>query len=324
MSKILVTGGAGFIGSHVSKRLLEDGHEVIIVDSFNQFYSPRLKEARINILLKDLTFELYRVDIADFDALEKVFSENKIEKIIHLAAQAGVRYSLEHPEAYGLSNLTGTLNLLRLTEKHGIKGFVFASSSSVYGLNTDFPLKETYRTDTPISLYAATKVAGEALVHVNSYLHGVKTTCLRFFNVYGPWMRPDSAMFIFTKKIRAGEPIDVYNFGKSKKDFTYIDDIVSGITTALGLGHDYEIINLGNSRPIGLESYIEQIEKAVGKKAEKKFLPIMPGDVPVSHADITKAQKLLNYNPKTKIEQGIPGFVSWYLQYENDLGLAEM
>ena len=324
MSKILVTGGAGFIGSHVAKRLIEDGYDVVIVDSFNKFYSPKLKEARISILLKDFEFKLYRVDISDFNALEKVFSENRIDKIIHLAAQAGVRYSLEHPETYGLSNLTGTLNLLRLTEKYGIKSFVFASSSSVYGLNTDFPLKETYKTDTPISLYAATKIAGESLVHVNSYLHGVKTVCLRFFNVYGPWMRPDAAMFIFTKKIRAGEPIDVYNFGKSKKDFTYIDDIVNGVMAALDLDSDYEIINLGNSRPIGLESYIDQIEKALGQKAEKNYLPIMPGDVPVSHADITKAKKLLKYNPKTKLEQGIPEFVKWYLRYEDDLGLAEM
>ncbi|OGE80362.1 MAG: hypothetical protein A2826_02810 [Candidatus Doudnabacteria bacterium RIFCSPHIGHO2_01_FULL_43_23] len=324
MSTILVTGGAGFIGSHVSKKLIEQGHEVVIVDSFNEFYSPRLKEARIKILLKGLKFKLYRVDIADFDALAKVFAENKIDKVIHLAAQAGVLYSLKHPESYGLSNLTGTLNLLRLAEKYKIKSFVFASSSSVYGLNTDFPLKENYKTDTPISLYAATKIAGEAMVHVNSYLHGVKTTCLRFFNVYGPWMRPDAAMYIFAKKIRAREPINVYNFGKSRKDFTYIDDIVSGVVAALDLEHDYEIINLGNSRPIELMSYIEQIEKALGYTAEKNYLPLISGDVPVSHADITKAKKLLKYDPKTKIEQGIPNFVKWYLEFEDELALADM
>lgn len=318
-----MTGGAGFIGSHVAKRLIEQGDEVTIVDNFNEYYSPRLKEARISHLLKDLPFHLARADIADFSALEKVFAENQFEKICHLAAQAGVRYSLENPEVYERSNVAGTLNLLRLATQYKVKNFVFASTSSVYGLHTDFPLRETYQVDTPISLYAATKLAGEAMIYAYHHLYGLNAVILRFFNVFGPWGRPDSALFLFTRKILAGEPIEVFNKGNSEKDFTYIDDIVSGVVSALKKDFTYEIINLGNARPVKLMRYIELIEQAVGKRAEKKFLPLQPGDVPNSFADISKAEKLLGYKPVMSVDLGVPKFVEWYKQYEKDLHLAK-
>ena len=324
MSKILVTGGAGFIGSHVAKKLLEKGDEVVIVDNFNSYYSPKLKEARIERLLKGFPVKVYRADISNFEALELVFAEHKFDKICHLAAQAGVRYSIEKPEAYGFSNLTGTLNLLRLAEKYKVKNFVFASSSSVYGLNKEFPSREEHKVVTPISLYAATKIAGEGLVHVYAKTHGLKTICLRFFNVYGPWMRPDMALFKFTQRMYAGKPIDVYNYGKSRKDYTYIDDIVTGVVNALDKAFEYEIINLGNSNPILLTEYISHIESNLGTKAEKNMLPAIAGDVQESCAHIGKAKDMLGYNPQIKVEEGIKKFVDWYKEYADILGLHEI
>lgn len=314
--KILVTGGAGFIGSHLVKRLLELQHEVVVVDNFNPYYSPTLKEARMELLLSEKDFPVYRDDIADFLGLEEVFKKHKFDKICHLAAQAGVRYSLSHPEVYEKTNVAGTLNLLRLAAKYEVAQFVFASSSSVYGLNTDFPSVESSPTTTPISLYAATKIAGEAMVHSFAHTHKLNSTVLRFFNVYGPWVRPDMALFIFSKKISAGEPIDVYNYGKSAKDFTYVEDTVDGIVKALDKVFKFELFNLGNSQPVELEKYISLIEKYLGKAAEKNYLPLQLGDVPKSYADISKAKKLLGYDPKILVETGIMRFINWYKEYQ--------
>lgn len=321
--KILVTGGAGFIGSHLVKRLLSEGHEVAVVDNFNPYYSPELKEARVKILFAGKTVPVYREDIADFLGLEKVFKKHKFDKICHLAAQAGVRYSLSHPEVYEITNVEGTLNLLRLAAKYEVPHFVFASSSSVYGQNTEFPSGENFPTSTPISLYAATKIAGEAMLHSYSHTHKINSTVLRFFNVYGPWVRPDMALYIFTKKIFAGEPLDIFNNGESEKDFTYIDDIVDGITRALNRPFAYEVFNLGNAKPVLLKEYVALLEKHLGKAAEKNYLPLQLGDVPKSFAAIAKARKLLGYEPKVKVEEGISRFVEWYRQYEQSLGLAK-
>jgi len=322
--KILLTGGAGFIGSHVARRLLKQGDEVAIVDNFSPYYSPELKRARMEILLSGLTYRLYRADIADFFALEKIFAENKFDKICHLAAQAGVRYSLTHPEVYEQTNVAGTLNLLRLCAKYQVPHFVFASSSSVYGLNDNFPSKEDYQTNTPISLYAASKIAGEAMLHSYCRTFGIKGTVLRFFNVYGPWVRPDMALFIFTKKISAGEPLDVFNYGNSEKDYTYIDDIVAGVLGALAREFDYEVFNLGNTRPVLLNAYIELLEKELGRRAEKNFLPLQLGDVPKSCADISKASRLLGYSPQTRMEQGVANFVRWYKENVARLNLGKL
>jgi len=310
---ILVTGGAGFIGSHVVKSLINRGDEVVIVDNFNSYYEPKLKEDRISLFLAGLKPKIYRVDISDFEDLKKVFAENKIDKICHLAAQAGVRYSLENPDVYIQSNIVGTHNLLKLAKEYNVRDFIFASTSSVYGTLDVFPSKEEFNLKTPLSLYAATKQSGELMAHAYHYLYGLKVSCLRFFNVYGPWGRPDSAIYIFTDSIIKNQPIEVY--GNSEKDYTYIDDIVSGVLATIDREFDYEIINLGNDRPIVLSYYIELIEKELAKKAQKKALPPAFGDVQKSCADITKAHKLLGYKPKTPLEEGVKKFISWYKTY---------
>ncbi|MFH0820020.1 MAG: SDR family NAD(P)-dependent oxidoreductase [bacterium] len=315
MSTILITGGAGFIGSHVAKKLIEEGQEVIIIDNFNQYYDPLLKEARLNTFLKDLNFKLYRIDITDFSELKKVFLENKFTKICHLAAQAGIRYSLKNPFLYEETNVRGMLNLLELAKDFGVKGFIYASSSSVYGGNKKIPFSEADRVDKPISLYAATKRSGELLAYTYHHLYKLPCTGLRYFTVYGPWGRPDMAYFKFTKAILDGRPIEVYNYGKMKRDFTYIDDIVSGTLAALESSFSYEIFNLGNSETVELEYFISVLEKSLGKLAQKKYLPLQAGDVPETYANISQAQEKLGYCPVTSIEEGIEKFVAWYKEY---------
>jgi UDP-glucuronate 4-epimerase len=312
---ILVTGSAGFIGFHLSKKLLEDGVEVIGYDSVNNYYDPTLKEARLKILQKFNDFTFYRKNLCDFDALEIVFKNHSIKKVCNLAAQAGVRYSLTNPFAYQKSNIEGFLNIIELSKRAKIENFVYASSSSVYGKNKKLPFSISDNVDHPISLYAASKKANELIAHTYSHLYDLPTTGLRFFTVYGPYGRPDMALFIFTKKILAGEPIEVYNHGNMKRDFTYVDDIVSGVISALNHPFDYEVFNLGNHRSENLMDFIGLIEENLGKKAEINFLPIQPGDVPETFADIDHAREKLGFEPTTTIEAGIKHFVDWYKNY---------
>ena len=312
---ILLTGGAGFIGYHVTRKLLNQGHQVIVVDNFNPYYDQNLKKARAARLAIYPNCQIYRTDIRDIEEMRQVFQENRIDKVVHLAAQAGVRYSLSHPLIYGSTNVQGTLNLLELARQFKVKNFVLASSSSVYGKDDNFPSHEDFRLHTPVSLYAASKQACELMAHSYHHLYNMKITCLRFFNVYGTWGRPDMALYIFTDLISKNKPIEVFNFGNAEKDFTYVDDIADGVVSAVEKNLDYEIINLGNGRPIPLMYYIELIEKELGRKAEKKMLPAIPGDVQKSCADITKARELLGYNPKTTVEEGIKRFVKWYKEY---------
>lgn len=314
---ILVTGIAGFIGSNTAKKLLERGDQIVGIDNFNDYYDPAIKEDRISKLLSGHDIKLYRIDITDKEALKKVFEENKIDKICHLAAQAGVRYSLENPDAYIQSNIAGTNNILELAKDNGVKDFVFASSSSVYGGNKNFPFSESDNVDSPISIYAATKKSNELQAHVYHHLYGLNCIGLRFFTVYGPWGRPDMALFLFTENILADKPINVFNNGKHKRDFTYIDDIVSGIIASLDNCSNcgYEIFNLGNNQPVELEYFISTIEDKLGKKAIKNYLPLQIGDVPETYANIDKANEKLGYEPKTSIEDGIDKFINWYKQY---------
>ncbi|MBU4444973.1 NAD-dependent epimerase/dehydratase family protein [bacterium] len=312
---ILVTGSAGFIGFHLSKKLLEDGIEVIGYDSVNNYYDPTLKEARLKILQEFDYFTFYRKNLCDFDALEIVFKNHSIKKVCNLAAQAGVRYSLINPFAYQKSNIEGFLNIIELSKRAKVENFVYASSSSVYGNNKKLPFSVSDNVDHPISLYAASKKANELIAHTYSHLYELPTTGLRFFTVYGPYGRPDMALFIFTKKILAGEPIEVYNHGNMKRDFTYIDDIISGVISALNHPFDYEVFNLGNHRSENLMDFIGLIEENLGKKAEINFLPIQPGDVPETFADIDHARKKLGFEPTTTIEVGIKRFVDWYKNY---------
>lgn len=318
MKTILVTGGAGFIGFHLAKALLQRGDRVIIVDNFNDYYDPALKFARIKILKKHRNskrLKIYKLDISNYKKLEKIFRKHRIDKICNLAAQAGVRHSLTDPFRYELWNNLGMLNLLELARKFRIKDFVYASSSSVYGGNTKTPSSEKDPVDAPISFYAATKKSNELYAYVYHKLYGLNCTGLRFFTVYGPWGRPDMALFIFTENILKNKPIDVYNFGNMKRDFTYVSDIVSGIIAALDKPFPYEIFNLGNSRPVKLLYFIEAIEKMLGRKAKKRMLPMQKGDVPASCADTSKAKKLLNYEPKINVEEGIRNFVNWYVKW---------
>lgn len=323
MLKILVTGGAGFIGSHVVKKLIEIGHEVVIVDNFNPYYSPKLKQARIEVFLDGLKFKLHKIDIADFKALEEVFKVEKFDRICHLAAQAGVRYSLENPFVYEQSNVKGFLNILEACRQHNLPPLVYASTSSVYGSNTKLPFTETDRVDAPISLYAATKRANELMASTYHHLFGLKTCGLRFFTVYGPWGRPDMALFLFTKAIRTGQPIKVFNGGDMKRDFTFISDIVDGVVAALGANFDCDIFNLARGETQGLIGYIQALEKSLGQKAVMRMMPMQPGDVPATSADISKARKYLAYNPKVSIEAGVEEFVNWYQKYREQLALEQ-
>ena len=313
-TKILITGGAGFIGSACAKKLMDRGDKVVIIDNFNDYYNPQLKKDRITKFLKGYKFKLYRGDIRDYKYLAKIFKKEKPDKIVHLAAMAGVRNSLTNPFLYEEVNVRGTINLLELAVKYKIRNFVFASSSSVYGNNQKTPFSESDPVDMPISPYAATKKACELISHVYSHIYGLNVTALRYFTVYGPWGRPDMALFLFTDAIIKGKPIKVFNYGKMTRNFTYIDDIVSGTIKVLDHPARYEVMNIGGDREDTLLKFIEIIEKNVGKKAIKKLMPMQPGDVPSTVADIRKLRKL-GWKPETRIEEGIKKFVEWYKNY---------
>ena len=313
VNKILITGGAGFIGSHLVDNLLaENNCQVTVVDNFNAFYSPAIKRANIEAHLSNRNFKLYEIDICDRIGVREVFRESAFDVIVHLAARAGVRPSIENPAGYLETNINGTLNLLELTREFRVKQFVFGSSSSVYGINSKVPFSEDEKISKPISPYAATKAAGELLCHTYSHLYDFRTICLRFFTVYGARQRPDLAIHKFARLILEDKPIQVFGDGSTRRDYTYIDDIIQGVRAAINYTESsHEIFNLGESRTVELKYLIEIIEKKLGKRAIIERLPMQPGDVPQTYADITKAQKLLNYNPQTQIEDGIEKFTHW-------------
>jgi UDP-glucuronate 4-epimerase len=331
--RILVTGAAGFIGSTLGLRLLARGDEVLGVDNLNDYYDVRLKEARLDRLTPHPNFDFARLDIADRPALEKAFKDFRPERVVNLAAQAGVRYSIENPYAYVESNLVGFINILEACRHGQVGHLVYASSSSVYGANRKLPFSVKDPVDHPVSLYAATKKANELMAHTYSHLYGLPTTGLRFFTVYGPWGRPDMALFLFTRKILAGEPIDVFNHGHHTRDFTYIDDIVEGVVRTLDhvpvpdpaydplhpnsatSSAPYRVYNIGNSHPVQLSHYIEVLERCLGRKAEKNLLPLQPGDVPDTSAEVTELMNDTGYRPDTSVEEGIRRFVDWYRSY---------
>jgi UDP-glucuronate 4-epimerase len=315
--KIFVTGAAGFIGMHLAESLLNDGHEVIGFDNFNDYYDVALKEARNARLEQRDGFTLVRGDLADFQLLTSNFQQHKPDRVCHLAAQAGVRYSIQNPAAYQKSNLEGHLNILEACRHAGIQRLVYASSSSVYGGNQKVPFSESDPVDHPVSLYAATKKANELMSYTYTHLYGLQTVGLRFFTVYGPWGRPDMAYWLFTAAMLKGEPIPVFNHGQMQRDFTYITDIVAGVKAALFAGglEPYEIFNLGNSRPENLMDFIEILAAALGVKPKMELLPMQPGDVPVTFANVSKARNKLGYEPATPLAAGLPEFVAWYKEY---------
>lgn len=342
--KILITGSAGFIGFHLTKRLLRDGFQVVGLDNINDYYDINLKYGRLNEtgIGREHTegkteqstsfpgYSFIKMELENREGIMNLFAEHKFDYVVHLAAQAGVRYSLTNPQAYLDANITGTLNILEACRAHPVKHLVYASSSSVYGKNKRMPFSVHHNVDHPVSLYAASKKANELMAHTYSHLFGIPTTGLRFFTVYGPWGRPDMALFIFTKAILEGKPIDVYNNGEMMRDFTYVDDIVEGITRVMnnpaepnpiwdGMQPDpctsdapYRIYNIGNSSPSNLMDFIHELEKALGIKAKMNMLPLQPGDVPATWADTTNLEKDLGYKPQTTIKQGIGRFVEWY------------
>ena len=310
--KILVTGAAGFIGFHLCKSLLDDGYEVLGIDNINDYYDPKLKLARLDQLKPYKNFKSEKVDIADRESLTKSFQKFKPNKVVNLAAQAGVRYSIKNPYAYMNSNLVGFLNIIELCRHNDVEGLIYASSSSVYGGNTKIPFSVEDRVDNPISLYAASKKSNELIANSYSHLYGLHTTGLRYFTVYGPWGRPDMAMFIFTRKILADEPIPVFNHGNMKRDFTFIDDIIAGTRTAIYKNYKCEVFNLGNHKSEQLMEVISLIEKNLDKKAEIEFLPMQPGDVSESFADIKKSEEMLGYKPTTNIDTGIKKLIKWH------------
>src|SRR5215813_9045737 len=313
MKKILITGGAGFIGSHLVDRLLsEDSWQITVVDDFNDFYEPSIKRQNLEAALRDSRCRLVEADIRDYAALQRVFAENPFDCVVHLAARAGVRPSLAQPRLYVETNVNGTMHLLELAREQGIKQFVFASSSSVYGNNKKVPFSEDDPIFNPISPYAATKAAGELICHTYSHLYGLRCICLRFFTVYGPRQRPDLAIHKFAKLISQGKPIPVFGDGTARRDYTYVDDIIDGVMAAIAYDKsDYEAINLGESRTVELNELISLLEKELGTEAIINRQPPQPGDVPQTFADITKARALLGYNPQTQIEAGLHRFVEW-------------
>ncbi|MGH8510131.1 MAG: NAD-dependent epimerase [Gammaproteobacteria bacterium] len=331
--KILVTGAAGFIGAALSGRLLDRGDQVLGVDNLNDYYDVGLKEARLNRLTVHENFRFIKLDIADRPGIDALFNTERPARVAHLAAQAGVRYSLTHPHAYFDSNLLGFVNILEGCRHYGAEHLVYASSSSVYGANTRMPFAVHDNVDHPVSLYAATKKANELMAHTYSHLYAVAVTGLRFFTVYGPWGRPDMALFLFTRNIIEGRPIDVFNHGEHRRDFTYIDDIVEGVIRVIDTvaapspewsGHEpdpgtsrapYRLYNIGNNKPVHLMRFIEVLEETLGKKAQKNFLPMQPGDVPDTYADVTDLERDVGYRPSTPVEVGIAKFVSWYKDY---------
>ena len=315
MKTYLVTGVAGFIGFHVSRALLERGDCVIGLDNLNDYYDVSLKQDRLSVLQDQKQFAFHKEDLANMKGLERIFADTSIQVVCNMAAQAGVRYSLVNPFAYQKSNLEGFLNLIHLAKQAKVENFVYASSSSVYGGNKKVPFSVKDPVDHPLSLYAVTKKANELMAHTYSHLYGLPCTGLRLFTVYGPWGRPDMALFIFTKAILGGQAIEVYNYGQMKRDFTYIDDIVQGVLASLDRPVPYAVYNLGNSRTVDLLYFIECIEKALRKEAEKKLLPMQPGDVAETYADISESQRDLGFQPRTRIEEGIEHFIRWYRSY---------
>jgi len=331
--KVLITGTAGFIGNKLAQRLLNRGDEVIGVDNLNDYYDVTLKQARLDQIKDNPAFTDVRVNIEDRAAIENVFSKYKPNRVINLAAQAGVRYSLKNPHAYVDSNIVGFVNILEGCRHNGVEHLVYASSSSVYGSNTNMPFSVHHNVDHPVSLYAASKKANELMAHTYSHLYDLPTTGLRFFTVYGPWGRPDMALFLFTKNILAGKPIDVFNYGNHRRDFTYIDDIVEGVICTLdnvaqpnnNWNSDtpdsatskapYRLYNIGNNQPVELMHYIEVLQTCLGKKAELNMLPLQPGDVPDTYADVTDLVNDVGYKPNTSVEDGIANFVKWYRDY---------
>lgn len=317
----LVTGAAGFIGFHVSRALTAAGEPVIGIDNLNDYYDPALKYGRLALMENEPLFRFREVDIADMEALKACVSGEKPKRIIHLAAQAGVRYSIDHPHAYGHSNLTGHLNMLELARHtDGLEHMAYASSSSIYGGRTDLPFREEDRADEPVSLYAATKKANELMSHTYAHLYGIPLTGLRFFTVYGPWGRPDMAYWSFTRKILAGEPIDVFNHGDMLRDFTYIDDIVDGVLRIsrngfVGEGVPHSVYNIGNNRPERLDDFISIIERHTGMRAIRNNLPMQPGDVPATYADITAIRRDHGFEPATGLDEGLGRFIGWYRQH---------
>ncbi len=331
--RFLVTGAAGFIGYHTAKALLDRGDEVIGLDNLNSYYDVKLKEARLRRLEGRNGFKFHKLDLADRSGVESLFAEERPARVIHLAAQAGVRYSLENPHAYIDSNIVGTLHILEGCRHTGVEHLVLASSSSVYGANTAMPFNVHQNVDHPLSLYGASKKANELMAHTYAHLYRLPVTALRFFTVYGPWGRPDMALFLFTRKILSGEPIDVFNNGNHARDFTYIDDIVEGVLRSADKVAEpngswsgdqpdpatsaapYRVYNIGNNNPVELMQFIACIEKAVGREAKKNFLPIQPGDVPKTYADVDALVDDVGFKPSTPIEVGIPRFVEWYRSY---------
>lgn len=329
---ILVTGAAGFIGSHLSKRLLKEGHQVIGIDNVNDYYDPQLKEDRLKQLEHE-NFTFIRTDLENREVIHKTFETYKPEIVINLAAQAGVRYSLENPHAYIDSNIVGFMNILEACRHYEVEHLIYASSSSVYGANTSKPFSTSDNIDHPLSLYAATKKSNELMAHTYSHLYGLPTTGLRFFTVYGPWGRPDMALFLFTKAIVNDEPIDVFNYGKMMRDFTYVDDIVESITRLTkrpaqpnpkwsGDNPDpgssyapYKVYNIGNNSPVQLMDFIEAIEKRLGKTAKKNFLPLQAGDVPETYANVEDLFRDIDFQPQTSIQDGVNQFIDWYIDY---------
>ncbi|MEE8578695.1 MAG: NAD-dependent epimerase [Hyphomicrobium sp.] len=331
--RFLVTGAAGFIGYHTAKALLDRGDEVIGLDNLNSYYDVKLKEARLRRLEGRNGFKFHKLDLADRSGVESLFAEERPARVIHLAAQAGVRYSLENPHAYIDSNIVGTLHILEGCRHTGVEHLVLASSSSVYGANTAMPFNVHQNVDHPLSLYGASKKANELMAHTYAHLYRLPVTALRFFTVYGPWGRPDMALFLFTRKILSGEPIDVFNNGNHARDFTYIDDIVEGVLRSADKVAEpngswsgdqpdpatsaapYRVYNIGNNNPVELMQFIACIEKAVGREAKKNFLPIQPGDVPKTYANVDALAHDVGFKPSTPIEVGIPRFVEWYRSY---------
>jgi UDP-glucuronate 4-epimerase len=320
--KILITGAAGFIGAATALRLLKRGDTVVGLDNLNDYYDPVLKQSRLSQLTSHAGFRFVRLDLADRSGMAELFSNEKFDRVIHLGAQAGVRYSLQNPQAYVDSNLVGFVNVLEGCRHHGVGHLVYASSSSVYGGNTKMPFSETDPVDHPVSLYAATKKANELMAHSYSHLYGTPTTGLRFFTVYGPWGRPDMAPFLFTRAMLAGEPIKVFNFGDMRRDFTYIEDIVEGVVRVLDKtatpadsSAPYRIFNIGNHQPVPLMEFIGYLESALGVKAHKNLLPMQDGDVPATYADMDALNTWVGFTPATSIAQGVQQFVDWYRSY---------
>jgi UDP-glucuronate 4-epimerase len=312
--RILITGGAGFIAYHLAARLQDERFDISLLDNFNHFYDPALKRRNVRDLQTRGDARLYEIDILDAESLRRAFAEIRPQAIVHLAAWAGVRPSLEKPEIYSMVNVTGTVNLLQLARDFQVSSFLFASSSSVYGDNEQVPFSEDDPVDRPISPYAATKRAGELFCYTYAIHYSMNITCLRFFTVYGPRQRPEMAIHKFAQLIQDGQEIPVYGNGESRRDYTYVDDITAGIVTALRVNPHFEIINLGESRTITLLALIAELEKALGKKARRRFLPDQPGDMKITYADIRKARRILGYQPTTPIEEGIRKFVEWFLQ----------